>query len=79
MFAVYQVIEMKYYKKNLRKTVNYGCLESTTAKLTKVEVMPAHAPAASLPTTESSSFSPLNNFCKSETPYKITSGENSSA
>lgn len=33
------------------------------ARLTSVEVMPAHAPAASLPTTDSSSSSPLNNFC----------------
>jgi len=34
--------------------------------LTKVDVMPAKAPAASLPTTESSSFFPLNIFCKFE-------------
>jgi hypothetical protein len=34
--------------------------------LTKVDVMPAKAPAASLPTTESSSLFPLNIFCKFE-------------
>lgn len=34
--------------------------------LTKVDVMPAKAPAASLPTTESSPFFPWNIFCKSK-------------
>jgi len=65
---------MNYEKQLIGKVSN-----SEAAKLTKVEVMPAHAPAASLPMTESSSFSPLNNFCKSETPYNSNSGENSSA
>ena len=34
--------------------------------LTKVDVMPAKAPAESLATTDSSPFCPVNNFCKSK-------------
>lgn len=37
---------------------------SSIASLTKVDVMPAHAPAASLPITDNSPSCPLNNFYK---------------
>ena len=43
---------------------------STDELLTKVDVMPAQAPAASLPITESSPSFPLNKF------YKFTHTQN---
>lgn len=39
-------------------------LVESIASLTKVDVMPAHAPAASLPITDNSPSCPLNNFYK---------------
>lgn len=43
---------------NTRAEQNFGAL------LTKVDVMPAQAPAASLPSTDSSPSFPLKSFCQ---------------
>ena len=55
----------KYVHQNIRTTQTNETIQAWVLELlTKVDVIPAKAPAASLPATESSPFSPLNIFCE---------------